>query len=433
MGKMRRPVIWFDATTIKRLRHASPVGLPRAEANVLIGALALEAGRVEFCCLNRYVGVMERLARTEVEGLLARYGQSTGQTHGARRSRKNLVRQGLREVERRVRIGSRKTLGLIRQRLPWDSGLVRFSPGDIVVLSGATFDMVDAAVLEKIIDRDRACLVSLLADMIPWHFPHQFEDAQTVSGFLHFADLLARRASLVLSISRNTGEDFAQFAAAAGNKPGPMEVIYLGADAPASNARQPAGMPEDLLSRGYVLSVSTIQIRKNHQLLYQLWRRFAEEGRDAIPRLVLVGTPGWLTDDLLFQIRTDPKVQGSIIVLHRVDDTELSWLYGHAKFTLYPSLYEGWGLPITESLQHGKPCLASNTSSMPEAGQGLAIHLDPLDFMGWRQEILRRFEDPSVLVSESERIRNRFRPRSWQDFSSDFAGRIWSLANSNSN
>jgi glycosyltransferase involved in cell wall biosynthesis len=96
-------------------------------------------------------------------------------------------------------------------------------------------------------------------------------------------------------------------------------------------------------------------------------------------------------------------------------------------------LYEGWGLPITESLQHGKPCLASNTSSMPEAGQGLAIHLDPLDFMGWRQEILRRFEDPSVLVSESERIRNRFRPRSWQDFSSDFAGRIWSLANSNSN
>jgi hypothetical protein len=292
--------------------------------------------------------------------------------------------------------------------------------------------MVDPTAVEKMLNRDRACLVVLIADMIPWRFPHQFQDEQVVSRFLRFAELAARRASLVLSISRTTSEDFAEFAAAVGADPGRMEVIHLGASSPALQDRQPAGMPEDLLSHGYVLSVGT-NVRKNHQLLYQLWRRFAEEGRDRVPRLVLVGWHGWLTDDLLIQIRTDPKVRDSIIVLNSVDDAELSWLYGHAKFTLYPSFYEGWGLPIVESLQHGKPCLASNTSSMPEASQGLATHLDPLDFMTWRREILRRFEDPSVLVSETEWIRARFRPRSWQDFSNDFADRVWSLANSSSN
>ena len=429
---MGSPVIWFDATTIKRLHNQSPVGLSRMEAHVLTGALKLDAQRVGFSCHNRYQNVMEKLARSEVEALLAGYGQSGGQGHGARRPRRSLPLRALREIERRIRVTSRRKLGHAKQWLPWDTKLVRFNPGDIFVLSGATWDMVDATALEKMINRDGACLVVLIADMIPWRFPHQFHDEQVVSRFLRFAELVARRASLVLSISRATSEDFAEFASAVGVKPGRMEVIHLGANSPAPQARQPAGMPEDLLSRGYVLSVGTIQVRKNHQLLYQLWRRFAEEGRDRIPRFVLVGSHGWLTDDLLIQIHKDRKVRDSIIVLNRVADAELSWLYGHAKFTLYPSLYEGWGLPIVESFQHSKPCLASNTSSMPEASQGLATHLDPLDFMTWRQEILRRFEDPSVLASESEWIRDRFRPRSWQDFSDDFADRVWSLANSSS-
>ncbi len=429
---MGSPVIWFDATTVKRLRNQSPVGLSRAEAHVLTGAMRLNAERVGFSCHNRYRNVMEKLARSGVEALLADYGQSCGQGHGARRPRKNLLLRALRDIEHGIRFGSRRTLGHARQWLPWDTKLVRFNPGDIFVLSGATWDMVDATALEKMINRDGVCLVVLIADMIPWRFPHQFKSKQTVSSFLRFAELAARRASLVLSISRTTSEDFAEFAASVGADPGRIEVIHLGADSPAPQARQPAGMPEDLLSRGYVLSVGTIQVRKNHQLLYQLWRRFAEEGRDRIPRLVLAGSPGWLTDDLLIQIRKDPRVRDSIIVLNSVDDAELSWLYGHSKFTLYPSFYEGWGLPIVESFQHGRPCLASNTSSMPEAGQGLATHLDPLDFMTWRLEILRRFEDPSVPASESEWIRDRFRPRSWQDFSNDFADRVWSLANSSS-
>ena len=64
---MRAPAIWFDATTLKRFRHESPVGLSRMEAHVLAGALTLDAERVGFCSVNRYDDAMERLARSEVE------------------------------------------------------------------------------------------------------------------------------------------------------------------------------------------------------------------------------------------------------------------------------------------------------------------------------------------------------------------------------
>lgn len=422
--------IWFDATTIKRLHTGSPVGLSRTEAHVLIGALELDADRVGFCHLNRYSNTLEKVRRAEIEKLLEGYGQFAGQTHTGLTKRRTLVRTVSRELERRIRITARTSLGKLRQRLRWGSRVVVFRPGDLFVLSGATWNLLSPSAMETMLAKDGASLVVLLADMIPWRFPHQFQEAQAVDRFVRFAGLIARKASLVVSISKNTDEDFAEFAASIGVATGRRQVIYLGADPPAPAARQPSGLPADLLLRGYVLSVSTIQVRKNHQLLYMLWRRFAQEGRTTVPRLVLVGAPGWLTADLLWQMNKDPLVRDSLVILHHVSDPELSWLYGHALFTLYPSFYEGWGLPIVESFQHGKPCVASDTSSMPEAGQGLATHLDPMDAMAWRREILRRFEDPSVLEAESERIRTHFRSRSWRDFSNEFAGAVLSVCSS---
>jgi hypothetical protein len=90
---MGSPVIWFDATTIKRLRNQSPAGLFQAEAHSLAGALKFDAERVGFSCYNRYQNVMEKLARSEVEALLAGYGQSGRQGHGARRHSRDAMRK----------------------------------------------------------------------------------------------------------------------------------------------------------------------------------------------------------------------------------------------------------------------------------------------------------------------------------------------------
>ena len=99
--------------------------------------------------------------------------------------------------------------------------------------------------------------------------------------------------------------------------------------------------------------------------------------------------------------------------LPHAGDDELAWLYRNCAFTMYPSFYEGWGLPVSESLAYGKYCLASDTSSLPEAGAGLAGHLDPLDFVAWRDAVLALIRSPELLEAHETKIRDTYRPTTW--------------------
>jgi glycosyltransferase involved in cell wall biosynthesis len=74
---------------------------------------------------------------------------------------------------------------------------------------------------------------------------------------------------------------------------------------------------------------------------------------------------------------TDPEVKDSFLFLHDASDEELSWLYDHSLFSVYPSFYEGWGLPIAESIAHQVPCACSNTSSMPEVAGDFVTYFSP--------------------------------------------------------
>jgi len=399
-----------------------PLGLTRVESHVLRGAIELSPSCAAFCKVRRQARFAESVSRVTIESLLAEYGM---ERPAAIRSVKaeNLIKRAGRRLERSARILIRGPLQHVRQWIPTRGARIRFQPGDALVVSGSTWDTLDPVWLQEISEVQGVRLIAILADMIPWRFPHHFHDRAAVESFLKFAAVLARHATMVTCISRATQSDFLQFAESLGEPCDNTEVMFLGSDPP-GKAVKPVNLPDDLNSRSFVLSVSTIQVRKNHQLLYQLWRRFAEEGRDNFPRLVLVGTQGWLTRDLRLQLESDPLVRNSIIVLNNVGDLGLNWLYQNCLFTLYPSLYEGWGLPIIESLQHGKPCIASNTSSMPEAGQNLATHLDPLDFSSWRKLILDWTTNLGALAAVTEKIRHEFKPRRWSDFSREFINRI---------
>ncbi len=129
----------------------------------------------------------------------------------------------------------------------------------------------------------------------------------------------------------------------------------------------------------YILSVCTLEPRKN---LRHLVRSFliliqSEHIDDLV--LVLTGAKGWLIDDLFEEVRNNDLLNKKIILTGYVDDEELSPLYSGALVFVYPSLYEGFGLPPLEAMQCGTPVICSNTSSLPEVVGDAGILVDPHD------------------------------------------------------
>jgi glycosyltransferase involved in cell wall biosynthesis len=100
-------------------------------------------------------------------------------------------------------------------------------------------------------------------------------------------------------------------------------------------------------------------------------------------------------------------------VVDKPSDTEIAALYQGCLFTLYPSLYEGWGLPITESLAFGKPCLIADRTSLPEAGGSLVRQFDPENLNDAYAKIRGTIMDPEGLARWEEQVRREFRPVPW--------------------
>lgn len=128
---------------------------------------------------------------------------------------------------------------------------------------------------------------------------------------------------------------------------------------------------------GFWLSVGTIEPRKNHVRLLDAYRILKAESGSTLP-LVLAGGQGWLLqhfDALLYGLEPGREV----ILPGYVSDNEMEWLYRNCFGFLYPSLFEGFGMPVLEALGFGAPVLCSNTSSLPEAAGEAALFFDPLD------------------------------------------------------
>jgi glycosyltransferase involved in cell wall biosynthesis len=148
--------------------------------------------------------------------------------------------------------------------------------------------------------------------------------------------------------------------------------------------------------------------------MFRVWRRLLEElPRDVVPTLVFAGRVGWLVGDLMRQIANTDHLDGKLVVVENSNDAELAALYQGCLFTVFPSLYEGWGLPVTESLAFGKPCLIADRTSLPEAGGDLVRRFDPDNLNDAFSAILDVILDPKGLALWERRVRADFRPVPW--------------------
>lgn len=197
-----------------------------------------------------------------------------------------------------------------------------------------------------------------------------------------------------------------------------------------SDAGNDAQMLERLGIVGpFILTVGTIEIRKNHDTLYKAYVSLIENNASNLPQLVFAGKPGWRTADLIDTIRRDPRVAGKLLLLVPTD-AELTALYRNCQFTLLPSFYEGWSLPMPEGLSYGKLCIASDVEPLREIGQEFPEYVDPLDVMGWAKAIEHYSNDAEALKAKEDNIKTRWKATSWDKCGQDvlhaiqdFAGR----------
>ncbi len=287
-------------------------------------------------------------------------------------------------------------------------------PGDILLTLGAAWWHHDyAGLVARTRDRHGVRFALLLYDLIPLRHP-EWCDRRLIATFTSWLEGVLPQADVLLAISQATARDVVCHAAQRGIAlPGPVTPIPIGTGfAAPPQAAPPAA---DLPAPGtYALIVSTIEARKNHALLFRVWRRLLDEmPPDAVPTLVFAGRIGWLVNDLLQQIENTSFLNGRVVIIEDPSDADLAALYGGCLFTLFPSFYEGWGLPVTESLAFGKPCVIANVTSLPEAGGSLAHYFDPDDLHDAVRVIRAVLEDRAALAVWEAQIRRDFRPTPW--------------------
>jgi glycosyltransferase involved in cell wall biosynthesis len=180
----------------------------------------------------------------------------------------------------------------------------------------------------------------------------------------------------------------------------------------------PAGRLPDGIEPGFILAVGTVEPRKNYPRLLAAFRQmrdrhgslpFIINGRPGVPHLVIAGRPGWAYGDTLQRIAAEPGVR----YLGHVDEPTLAALYESASVLAFPSLYEGFGLPLLEAMSRGVPAVVGAAGALPELALGAAISVKPDDVDAIAGALGRLLSDAQLRLKLGEEGRRRAADFTW--------------------
>lgn len=267
--------------------------------------------------------------------------------------------------------------------------------------------------LPEILAAVRGPRVAVFYDAIPLKFPELTPPA-TVARFPAYLRelLLFDGVAAISEDSAATLRDFWRWLEVA--EAPPVQAIPLAVDP----VTRPASAPETALPR--VLCVSTIEGRKNHLALLEACARLWDEG--LVFELQLIGLPRPDTaGPALGRIAELQRAGRALIFRGAVPEAELEAAYRACTFTVYPSLLEGFGLPVLESLQHRRPCICAETGALGESARdGGCVTLPAVDAPALAGAIKRLLRDPAECRRLAEAAARR-RFRTWSDYAGDLA------------
>lgn len=417
--RRRKPKVWMNVTTSANW-HRPVVGIVRVEREICqeLGALY---GPDDFgLCIfegNEFVPFKgtARLPRRSEAGPLLWPDKSR---HVPRSSTFDPVLGVARRSHGRTESKPSASIG---EAVNPGSSSSRMAFGDVIVSVGLDWDHPYVDSFHTLKTEMGMKIVTCCYDLIPVVRPQYCVD-HVARKFADYFTKISWASSTILCISERSRDDYREFARRIGAPEVETLVIPLG-----DNVRKGSdgtNITDVIISEQvsrvarepFILFVSTIERRKNHEVLYRAYHLLTQEGHGKrLPRLVFVGMPGWGVGDLLKDIELDPLTRGLIVQLNHVTDTELNHLYEKASFCVYPSLYEGWGLPVGEALAYGKAVLASPEASIPEVGGDLVTYLDAWNPRAWANEILDLINRPERVQAMEKAVRQGYQARTWHD------------------
>ena len=246
--------------------------------------------------------------------------------------------------------------------------------------------------------------VYFIHDLIPISHPQYSREGEPARHQVRIRNALCT-AEGILTNSSETLLQLRQYAERCGLPLPPAAVALL---APAD---LPAAAPCSPLPQPYFLVLGTIEGRKNHQLLLEIWRTLPLSG----PRLVIVGQRGWRAENVIAALDSDPLLSGKVLELSKCSDCQLATWLAHARSLLFPSHVEGYGMPLAEALASGTPVIASNLPAFREIAGDIPDYLDSMDFDSWKAKILDYSRDDSpARISQLQRMRSCHIP-TWEE------------------
>mgnify|MGYP001176859639 CR=1 FL=1 len=302
-----------------------------------------------------------------------------------------------------------------------------FRPGDRYVITGAYWIIPDYAPTLLGIRARGVRICAYIHDLIPFT-AGRFVDAASLAEVRERGMEVFSLCDFFLTNSSFVERQLGCFLSTETGRRPPARVVPLPHELPRGpHMAQVDAVPAH--PRPYVLCVSTLEGRKNHLLLFDVWAALLRKyGAEAVPDLVLVGHWGWGIAEFRDLCRVTGFLAGRIVVKHDLGDGELLALYRGCLFTAFPSFVEGWGMPVGESLAAGKLCVASKSSSIPEVGGDFCDYIDPCDPLSAFEVFERAIFDPSHRRDRERAIAAAFRPRSWDETTFSFHEAVEALA-----
>jgi glycosyltransferase involved in cell wall biosynthesis len=380
-----KPQIVLDLSRLlSRVMHPTPTGVDRCEMAYARGLLATVPDQLAFAAVHP-TGLYGRLPHDAV----VRFLDATEErwTHFG-----SATKWKTRRFAAEMLSALWPRLSPARPKRSDNTFYVQASPNNL--------DKPD--LIRSILKRERARLICLVHDLIPLEFPEYARQDGAAKHAVRIGTVVDHAAGIVTN-SAATLSSLQPWIARSGRAP-ITKVAHLGTHIPTTLDQIASS------ERPTFVCVGTIEPRKNHLLLLNLWRRFAQErGPSNIPKLVVVGRRGWENEQIVDMLERCPALQDCVEERGRVTDSEAIALIAGAQALLMPSFAEGYGMPVTEALTLGVPVVCSDLPALREAGGRVPLYLDPLDGPGWARAI-----DDLALPASPLGLAQQARRSDWQ-------------------